>query len=389
MTMTRQLIMLLMLVVANQALQAQLRYLPVPACGDPLSNLRQDLTAATSPDTIRRVAAVGGESTIPLLQKLSVPEQLSFTIAGTAQSSLAGLGDEDSIEQLKQELQKNAKVHSVAIFDTILKLGAARSDASLSILAEYVIQNRHNEKRRFDYGDTSDDPLKHAIQQLIAMLEDPPFKGTESPYYESQLDGWQKWWETTKPPRITPIYASLSEPQAQCLARYAEWGYADEVFRLYSHFGRDSIPALHRLARLGDKSWPTSPLDTVRGNAQTIVAKEGDDEQFQRIVRDLDDRAYPDAIRKLRYIGGKKSVEALLHALTLSSFMRSEYWKTRDQTYVKAEGRKLQRLAMDALATMFKDPPLPPSAEPTPDNIHKWEDWWTRNKGSAPLRPLQ
>lgn len=379
-----QLVLLVLLASSElRAISAQLRYVPLPTCGDSTESLKQMLVSTKDPDVVTRIAAVAGESVSPELKTLSRPEQPSFTVSGAAQVALARLGDQASIEALKKELQSNAKTHSVSIFETIVKLGEARNDATVSILAEYLIQNMHDSRRKFDYGDVGDDPIARAIQQLILMLDDPPFNGIESPEYESQLDVWKKWWENTKAPRVTPVYEGLSDPQSRCLARYAEWGYADEVYKLYTRLGKNSIPILRRLTKIGDKSWPTSRPNTVRGNAQIFLAKEGDQEQFKGIVRDLDDTLYPDAILKLRYIGGRESFEALLQALSLASFMRSDYWKTRDENFIRTEERKMQKLVLTALPAMVRNPPLPATAEPVPENIQKWQEWWKKNKHSA------
>lgn len=49
------------------------------------------------------------------------------------------------------------------------------------------------------------------------------------------------------------------------------------------------VPLLQRLARLGDNAYPS--FMTVRGAAEALLAREGDNEEFERIVTELDDSA--------------------------------------------------------------------------------------------------
>jgi len=176
------------------------------------------------------------------------------------------------------------------------------------------------------------------------------------------------------------MYMDVSDTKARCLARLAEWGDADSVFELYQYSGKSILPVLERFARLGDKTWETSPTKTVRGNAQTILAKEGDRTQLEKIIRELDDLSYADGISKLQFIGGYQSFEALLSALSLRTFMRSERWRHYDRAYMKDDERKLQTSLMAVLSSMVKNPPLPADAESTPENIRTWNEWWEKNK---------
>ena len=45
---------------------------------------------------------------------------------------------------------------------------------------------------------------------------------------------------------------------------------------------------------------------------------------------------------------------------------------------------------MDALAQMIKDPPLPPGAVATAENMQTWKVWWAKHKDSAEfLKPVR
>jgi hypothetical protein len=368
---------------------AQLKYIAYPACGDNpavLSQILKSSAANDKPQLVLRTSAIGGESLIPILKTLSKPRQPAFTVAGAAQVALARLGDAQSLTEMREEIQGKT---SMMTMQGMQKLAMVRSDASLSIMMEYLIQNKVQAKRVLDEGDTIEDPLLPALQGIISMLEDPPYQradvGLDDP---SHLDSWQKWWDNTKSPRITPIYESLTDSKARCLARLAEWGDADSVTDFYLYSGTAGLPVLKRLANLGDKSIETSWLNTVRGKAQTILAKENDHKQFEEIVSELNGSLYADAIKKLQYIGGKNAVEALIHALSLSNFMNSDYWKTRDENYIAAEGQKLKVLDLAVLSLMIENPPLPASAEPSSANIQKWQQWWEKNKETARFKTM-
>jgi hypothetical protein len=78
------------------------------------------------PLVIRRAAAIGGQALIPTLRKLSKPGMLSETVPGTAQASLAKLGDEVAFVELDAELK--GKIGSpVWAIDKLLIVNSPRS----------------------------------------------------------------------------------------------------------------------------------------------------------------------------------------------------------------------------------------------------------------------
>jgi HEAT repeat protein len=340
-------------------------------CNENLLDLQKTLTTTSDSKFVLRAAAVGGSNFIPILHTLSKPSQSPSTVPGAAQVALARLGDQDAFNQLRTEIEKNPD-------KAIAKLTIIRTEASLSILMQYLIEHKNDPKRIEDMGDVANDPLWPAIQGMINMLEDPPYSRAST--LPSQLDGWQRWWEQTKPPHITPISQGLADPTSVCLARLSEWGYADAVYELYLHMGKNSIPVLKRLAHLGDKAFPTSSVKTVRGAAQTLLAREGDQEQFEKIVKELDTTNYLDAVGKLQYIGGPASFEALMHSLTLQTFLPNVARDT-NRSYLDTESKRLREAVMTALSNLVAKPPLPPQAPPTSENIEKWNAWWAANKG--------
>jgi hypothetical protein len=44
---------------------------------------------------------------------------------------------------------------------------------------------------------------------------------------------------------------------------------------------------------------------------------------------------------------------------------------------------KFHPCIIGVLGYMVKDPPLPPGADATPENIRKWKDWWLANQDRA------
>jgi hypothetical protein len=210
------------------------------------------------------------------------------------------------------------------------------------------------------------------------MVDDPPhIQGFfTDPDHLSKED---TWWKSTKPPWVTSVAESMPDPKSRCLERLGEWGFVEAPRELFLLLGKDSVPALQKLARvgnprLGDKDWPTPPAGSVRGNAQTILAKPGDQEQFDRIVKELDESAiYRDAIEKLHYVSSRESFEVLLHSLGLNTFPKDRY-SAPDKT-LHYFGEKLQKGLMTALSEMVVNPPLSPDAPATDANIQKWREW--------------
>src|ERR1044071_1678273 len=341
------------------------------SCTESPNALKKEVSETRDPQVLLRGAEAAGTPLLPILKTLSGPNQPQWGIPGAAQVARARLGDPGALEELNSELTKSPT-------RAIEKLVMVRSEASLSILMQYLITHKDPAKRIKDYGDYMDDPLEPALKGMVAMLEDPPYSRPST--LPTEIDGWQKWWEQSKPPRIVPISEGLADPVSSCLARLAEYGDADPVSELYTRRGKNSIPVLQRLARLGDKRFSTANFKTAPGLAQTLLAREGDRAQFEKIVKELDDASYSDAVAKLQYIGSPASFEALLHALSLRTFMSHS---NRDPKYIENEGKKLQVSIMAALSNMVSKPPLPPDAPPTPENRQTWAVWWEVNKNKA------
>jgi len=88
-------------------------------------------------------------------------------------------------------------------------------------------------------------------------------------------------------------------------------GFSDAIFPLAAEGGTTVKMVLHSFAEIGDKSRPVSSFDTVRGKAQSALAKLGDARELEKILEELHSIEYRDAVKKLQYIGGQVAVAAL------------------------------------------------------------------------------
>lgn len=97
---------------------------------------------------------------------------------------------------------------------------------------------------------------------------------------------------------------------------------------------------------------------------ETALAELGDTKEFGAIVAHLQTISFQTEIQKPQIIGGKDAVEALINS--------SNYFNTVwGGAFLKA------------LSQMLQNPPLPPNAEPSVQNIGMWKDWWAKNKNTA------
>jgi hypothetical protein len=97
---------------------------------------------------------------------------------------------------------------------------------------------------------------------------------------------------------------------------------------------------------------------------ETSLARLGGPKEFDIIVAHLKTQSFQTEIQKLQIVGGKDAVEALVNS--------TNYFNT-------VWGRPF----LKALSEMLQNPPLPPDADLSVQNIHKWKDWWAKNKDTA------
>jgi len=98
---------------------------------------------------------------------------------------------------------------------------------------------------------------------------------------------------------------------------------------------------------------------------ETSLAKWGDAEAFAIIEHELRTNAFQTAILKMQDVAGQKAVRALLEAS------------------VNPDYAMFNQALFKSLSHMVQNPPLPPDADPTAENLHKWQAWWAKNEATA------
>jgi len=151
----------------------------------------------------------------------------------------------------------------------------------------------------------------------------------------------------------------------------------------------------------------------IQGNLQAALLRFGDQKIAAQVATELNELPiYPgyyfplEAIRKLRFAGGKTAVGILIDGLGNSNRMSQDAQKNFDAclgrvlpvTQPSQEQKEAAQkacagffswpdrrtgLILNALAEMVKDPPLPANAPPSPESAEKWKDWWARNRDQA------
>lgn len=125
---------------------------------------------------------------------------------------------------------------------------------------------------------------------------------------------------------------------------------------------------------------------------------------FDQIVAELGTEHAFEAVRKLEFIGGERPVSALVNALDVTAELNGKLgrvptpprtwkpmWKLMprgfgppdEEVCAPYSAKPFQGCLLGVLALMVKDPPLPPAAKPTLENVQKWKDWWAKNKDQA------
>ncbi len=128
----------------------------------------------------------------------------------------------------------------------------------------------------------------------------------------------------------------------------------------------------------------------VEGAAQVSLAKLGDNEAFQEVMREFssdDPIVQSDAFKKMGMIGGKKAIKILAGYL-------GDFKSPKSKTPPPGAGPNGERaqgvleffpkahLAAQALANAVS--PRPTQTDPdfySEDDIKKWSEWWAANKG--------
>jgi len=381
-------------------------------------------------DVILVQASVAGSLAIPVLRQFaSLPKNNDCTSTmfdAAARTALAKLGDETAYATIKKQWTQQQAGPYPARIDFI------GDDWALQALVEFLIVHANDPRMRVEFG-PSDGPYdgRNGILAQIRtiarrhVVPDLPDAG----YSPSDIAQWKAWLEKYKgqhPSR--PVFESVSDPYLQCLARRVEWGHPDAILDIATFGGASAEAILKRFpapksgevmgARdlfpdvlQNEDGRPDLELE-IQGNVQAGLLRFGDQRTAGQVATELNSFAissdyFPlEAIRKLRFAGGKTAVGVLIDGLGSSNRMSEDAqenfdacvvtvtaanqpWKQPKEAAQKActgsfaWAERRTSLILSALAELVKDPPLRADAPPTAESSQKWKDWWAKNRDKA------
>lgn len=248
---------------------------------------------------------------------------------------------------------------------------------------------------------------------------------------------WKTWLESHKWRTLSePVYKRVSDPYLRCLARKVEWGYPDAILDIATFGGEAAGPILREFPRpsagepMGARSLfseivaqedgiPSRDRE-IQGNLQAALGLLGDRQMLGEIAVEINEfplhyEWFPyEALRKLRFVGGKPAAEILIAALgahnrmaqvpeqalatclhdstpaDASQQLRQSIRKSCEDRDFSWEVRRYNGWVMDALARIVNNPPLPAGTPATPENMQTWKVWWPKHKDSAEfIKPLR
>jgi hypothetical protein len=381
-------------------------------------------------DVILVQASVAGSLAIPVLRQFSsLPknnECTSSNFDAAARTALAKLGNETAYATIKKQwAQQQAGPYPANI-------GLIGDDWAVQALVEFLIQHANDPKMVVQHGPTDApyDGRSGILAQIrrIArrhVIPDLP----DSDYSPSDIAQWKSWLEKYKGRHLsTPVFESVSDPYLQCLARRVEWGHPDAILDIATFGGPAAeailkqFPAPRSGEVMGARELFPDVLqnedgrpDTdseIQGNLQAALLRFGDQGTAFQVASELNSFAisygyyFPlEAIRKLRFAGGKTAVGVLVDGLGSANRISQDAQKEFDACLVRVTAanqpskqpkeaaqacagsfswaERRTSLILNALTEMVKDPPLPANAPPTAENSQKWKDWWVKNRDKA------
>jgi hypothetical protein len=326
-----------------------------------LPKLAAGMEETKDPNVILRSAAVAGRAAIPVLRRISRSGMPLDTVPGSAQVSLAKLGDEGAMAELDEELtHTDLRV-------VIPKLLFVANGKSIAMLLKFL--GTHPEPIMF--GGEVDNP--HDLRRsLIVRLADTVEYADDRAYGKHPRSD-AEWADLWKHGKATPMPLSLSidsqNPYLECLCRKIEFGFPMAMIDLAATGDPRVVPILLELKTIGYRNegnvGSRAPYSWwVRHDyVETALAKWGDAEEFGILEHAL--QIDQTSIVKLQVIGGKKAMAALLESNTNPNY-----------------GMYNQAL-FKSLSEMVQDAPLPADADSTVENLIKWREWWAKNKDTA------
>ena len=383
-------------------------------------------------DVILVQASVAGNLAIPVLRQFaSLPKHNACTgsaFDAQARTALAKLGDENAYTAIKQQWAQHRAGPYPARIDFI------GDDWALQTLVEFLIQHA-NDPRMIEEHGPADGPYDYRsgilaeIKGIARRHVTPDLPDAD--YSPSGTAQWKAWLGKYKGQHLsTPVFESVSDPYLQCLARRVEWGHPDAILDIATFGGPSAVAILKQFPapRSGevmgarelyrdvlrdeneDESRP-NPDSEIQGNLQAALLRFGDQRTAGQVATELNSFAlYPghfpfEAIRKLRFAGGKTAVGVLVDGLGSANRISQDAQKEFDAclirvTFANQQSKQTKEAAqacagsfswaerrtsliLNALAEMVKDPPLPANAPPTAENSQKWKDWWVKNRDKA------
>ncbi len=382
-------------------------------------------------DVILDQASIAGNLAIPVLRvfvALPREQRVYFVdLRCAARAALAKLGDESAYAVIKKQWAEQRVSPYPANIDFI------GDDWALETLIEFLIQHVNDPRMRVQFG-PSDAPydgrwgLLAQIRGIARRHIVPDFPDAD--YSPSGIAQWKAWLEKYKGKHLsTPVFESVSDPYLQCLARRVEWGHPDAILDIATFGGPSAeailkrFPAPHAGEVMGARDLFPEILQNedgrpdlysqIQGNLQAALVRFGDEKTAAQIATELNELPiYPgyyfplEAIRKLRFAGGKTAVGILIDGLGSSNRMTQDAQKNFDacvgrviavsqpsQEQKEAANKQCAGFVswsdrrtgfiLSALAQLVKDPPMPANAPVTAESSQKWIDWWAKNRDKA------
>jgi hypothetical protein len=310
-------------------------------------------------DVILVQASVAGGLAIPVLRQFASlhkdNECTSSTFDAAARTALAKLGDEAAYATIKKQWSQQQAGPYPANIDFI------GDDWALRALVEFLIQHANDPRMIVQVG-PADGPYDGRIAILaeirgIARRHAVPGL-PDADYSPSEIALWKAWLEKYKGQHLsTPVFESVSDPYLQCLARRVEWGHPDAILDIATFGGPSAAAILNQFpapksgevmgARdlfpdvLRNEDGRPDPDSQIQGNLQAALLRFGDQKTVGQVATELNSFAiYPgyfplEAIRKLRFAGGKTAVGVLIDGLGNSNRMSEDAQENFDACVVR------------------------------------------------------
>jgi hypothetical protein len=374
------------------------------------------------------LASVGGEDAIPALRRISAWPIDSLAAAHCPQwttasrVALAKLGENDPRKLLDAQARKAESDEN-----GLSSLSFVGDDRALLTLIHYLVDHAADPAMLEDFGDYEVDRRDWLLQAINSIRRRRRVPGLPTADYSlAGIAQWKEYLSTHEGQQLTfPVYPNVTDPYLKCLARRVEWGYPDAILAIAASGNSSATSILRQFPSPGqnalmgfERSVPfNAHWSLIEGNVQVGLAQLGDHEMFDFIVSELGGGFAYESVRKLEFLGGKLAVDALVSALSVPDEVvdKARAKACGQSTYCYGSGPipwkpiwtvtpwsvEIDREAcltehfhaclIGVLALMVKNPPLPPAAPATPENIQKWRDWWTENKDHAIFvqRPIQ